>query len=71
MCAAAALNWTISGEVLGHYKWYQILISNQKCASKDAGSPRRVDHGVIHRLEIRRLRSIYVRIKINIIGAFS
>ena len=35
VCTTAALNQTISGEELGHYKWYQNLIFGQKCTNED------------------------------------
>ena len=70
VCAPVALNRTISGEELGCYKWYQSLISSQKCASKDVESLRGVDCGVPHRLERGRLRSIYLRLEFNTIEAF-
>ena len=35
MCATTALNWTISGEELGHYKLYWSLIFSRKCVNED------------------------------------
>ena len=62
ICATIALNRTISSKELSNYKWYQNLISSQKCTSKDAGLLKGMDCGVPHRLERGRLKSIYVRL---------
>ena len=54
------LNRTISGKELGRYKWYQILISHQKCASGPQWAPMGVDSSVPHRLERERKVNVLI-----------